>query len=1757
MEPILASLAFSFLSNVISGVLSNRADSAACKAWQNYKEWKNRAKTPINHDLLRAVYKSLMKATLVALREYSATCSSRTGESVRSHEDREWTHWAIECIENELRRLTRENYFPTLDLTSDQVRSMLPLIEGYEREDLKIQQKMKDEVLNFISKLCSEPSESEGFLKRTLAVFKKSTPAGFEKATPEGFKKLIHEGWLDKSSGERVDWFKVACAFFHEEIKSNSRVSNILMVELLNQLSIRDEQLGEISVSLDDLLSYLKQQGNLIVQRLDAIHKELGDLKQKNREYFEEIRNQLDTLVPYLTILPSIEQRLNEIENVVRESLEVIYRIKHRLSENHIAYLLASRTHRWLRNKQHEMFVGQKSTISRLNDFIGDQKSGIAIVYAPAGYGKTTLIADWLLNHEDNPDFVIVKHFFNREIDNASLEPANAYAHLIAQLIAKLNLQDINFHESEAALRGALMRMLEACNKGVDERKILVVLDGLDESEKLVESFLPDPIPDNLYFIVTGRWDGLGDVPPYFTPFISSATLIFLDSLSEEDIREWLRRAGDGELSKFGDDNSFVRQILKITGGMPLFVRFLVNDLYLAHKENRDVNNVLKNTPKGFNEYVEKQIKLLASAIHKEQGIRQLFSLLTVAVGAVTESEVEELTELTKWDLEALPHSVTRWFSIGESKGERTYSFAHPLLAEAFKRNLGKETKKAEEKLLNWCANWRKHKSPYALRYYSDHLRKSHRYDELFILARDEDYAQVQREKLPELLTLPLRTKMLALETAVDLDRGEIIAEFMLQHAFDIYALRRLESPLQKLKKSGNLKSALELANSYSLDRQIIYHLLLAWELRDNKKSDEVKEVLQKLTQLSERVNKLRSTNILDLKSAGTDIAIEIPFYFLENYDGMVSALAKTLLGDTTLEMVIDQLARDGNFDRALQLVNYFESADFQAQSLISIAEMLLRANDTVRLRQVLDRSLKLADEIHHTLRLKLIKILLESSSFLSEVGNNAWIVRIIDEVYKIAYATDDQVMKIKILCEVAICLSKAGDRDRAIHFVEEIYGIVEDAGDTWIKESTLPNIIDMLLNLGLASQAIQNVENIQNPNLQIELIRDFAPRLMEVKLRERTIDILKKALNKAHSVSDKVESSLALMTAVDAFIRLQEVDEAMGIYTRAHRIFYQNLFDPVDLSKIPKQINALKSILKGLIESGEEKHVSTVLRQLMTLYYYTDLVLLKSLILHSVAEVFVKVGWKDKALKVANEAFNDAQKAEILLKIADLLIERRENEQALQVTKRVLELIETIEDPGFTRFLLIKSAWLFARLNDSESAKRLLDVLAGCEDIGADIITLIKSLGSITDMLVKHNQESMAVSILSRAAQVADKCRDKHSRAETFTLLLENFIKIDGAELREELINKALDVTNDLEYRTFRVKFLINIVRTLAKKEQNKWVSQIITQIASEVDSIPHTAAKDSILLDFIELLSELGMFNAALKYVKNVRTGSNILIALLIISEHFRRTGKSEFAIQTMNMVLQSINKINDDSWKQRWILGNTLMQLVELGDYDRALKLARSVISEPNRSFSLGKITSALADKGQIDLALQVYEEIQNNVSRAEALVALAPRLAMEGQVDRALQLIEGISDTKDHVVALIKIAEALAKSGNSERSSQIAEQVHSRIEVLDLFDDEIPYIAKSLSRLGKGSQAIEVIKRLSYRHNQYFPQVAEVLLEERDMENFKKLITPCAYHLDSAFRMCALLAKAYPDHAARIAELLLDKTLNHFGINLPAH
>jgi len=71
-------------------------------------------------------------------------------------------------------------------------------------------------------------------------------------------------------------------------------------------------------------------------------------------------------------------------------------------------------------------------------------------------------------------------------------------------------------------------------------------------------------------------------------------------------------------------------------------------------------------------------------------------------------------------------------------------------------------------------------------------------------------------------------------------------------------------------------------------------------------------------------------------------------------------------------------------------------------------------------------------------------------------------------------------------------------------------------------------------------------------------------------------------------------------------------------------------------------------------------------------------------------------------------------------------------------------------------------------------------------------------------------------------------------------------------------------------------------------------------------------------------------------------------------------------------------------------------------------------------------------------------------------------------------------------------------------------------------------------------GQVEQAFRTAEKILTNRHQLLCNIATILDKIQDKDNFKKLLISCAYSSDTAYKMCTILARLYPEKAESVAE-----------------
>jgi WD40 repeat protein len=414
-------------------------------------------------------------------------------------------------------------------------------------------------------------------------------------------------------------------------------------------------------------------------------------------------------------------------------------------------------------------FVGRVKELQKLAAFATGKAKRVLVVVGPPGVGKTSLLAQWAKSAFP------LRHFI-REGDAATCDPLRIFENLGLQLsnVYKqfgLQWQRPTGNEASDYLNEFRRLLDEVAAKS--PHPVVVLIDGLDEAQRSVPAvtpgksrrtildWLPDPdtLPANTRWLLSTRPEMLGTdaFGAKFGP--DKAEHLILARLSEKDVRAMLYEVCNWY--EVAATPSFVKAVVKMSEGSPVYLRLLVEDLSAKRMTLAEAGDL----PAGVGAYYERvleSIERTGCANERAQVETQFRSKVQMLERLVADGHLprERFGQLCKEERELLgkpasiscteflalfavakepltledvaavlgwqPTATERAFSIArtvlEERGEQRYTIFHSAFRAFVLQRRPRVAELVGDKLIEWCSRFRDHHHRYALRYYVAHL---------------------------------------------------------------------------------------------------------------------------------------------------------------------------------------------------------------------------------------------------------------------------------------------------------------------------------------------------------------------------------------------------------------------------------------------------------------------------------------------------------------------------------------------------------------------------------------------------------------------------------------------------------------------------------------------------------------------------------------------------------------------------------------------------------------------------------------------------------------------------------------------------------------------------------------------------------------------------------------------------------------------------------------------------------------------------
>lgn len=1334
-------------------------------------------------------------------------------------------------------------------------------------------------------------------------------------------------------------------------------------------------------------------------------------------------------------------------------------------------------------------FLGRRDLIEKLRGFVSGAEGELLVVTGNAGFGKSTLLANFVLESAKGPpDVFVLSHFIG--VSPGSTDIRRTLRRLCRELAVRYEIGEA-IPEDYQGLRRVFPLFL---HKAAATGKAVIILDGLNQLDTRHNAqtldWLPHSLPPGMKVIVSTLEGECLEALRQRRPAPPEIHVGALD----KDSRKNLVRLTLLEYRKTLDERPGRNQM-----GLLLEKKESENPLYLlvACEELRVFGEFQKVTERiqSFPDDINGLFEQVLSRLEEDHGqvlVKDALALIECSRHGLLESEILELLPGEKGG--PLPKAVwarfLRSFQFylrppGES-GEGMIDFFHRQLSKAVRiRYLGDERSGAEyhRRLADFFrtkadpygdARWTKD-YPRGLTELPYHYLEGGMSEDLFRLVRDHGFLDIQTEAFPEDPQLPFESIQTALEGALRNDDAAAAAEFLLLHG------RRLvsgasESPLDCL-RTGKLERAWELAELQNITRGLLWHLLLTWELKDKHREGEARATLERLV-----AKPLPRLYYGDWRARLAVLLLEHTFAVDEKVADLIQAkvledeqrrdlcrrlskrglflsalnIASGLVGRDDIWKDVDShitrgLAEAGQFDMALGLIgNMPQNSKVRDNCLGAVGEVLAKAGKSAEALRLVR---KISDVRMRVTALKDIAAIqakagdtaasgqtfLEALVAIGQLKEDARTLCLDELVPAQAEAGDfsgalrsaSQLkgLQAKALRTIAAIMFGKGDKDRARRIFKEAAAISypQFPNAQEFGEGQLTGIAADQARCGFFNDALETAQAIGSDEHRAQVLGNIAAEMaLSGRLEEAEL-LFSQAVVLADNIRDSHGRVRALLDVAKAQAKSRRFEAAIEL---AKKLQYEGGLREV-----------LGTAAKATIGIRDEKAASKAFSAIIKTagefkdYGYSDDVLLE------VAKAQATRREYSGARATARLINRQFIRVEAVFSVASSLISAGQTSEEREALATLLK-IPTQEEQKASRRTWKGSEAVENREEKEKLPRALAEAVATqvkAGDLSSALMTaemidhpvyFARALGGIAAAQAKNGDQEASRAAFASASAVARRIEDKEKRSESLVEV--------GAWLgRAGNLNPALSVFGEVLQDIFAVED-DEVVRS------RRW---ILRRIASEQ--------------------AKMRYFSSALETAHRISDVSGRADALSLIALEMARAEKDA---EARAVLLEARDAVVTDEkrYPSVFALSDILKAQVKIGDEEGAketLVVADSIAREARQKDpgvrarqywspesyaqdNFEKISEIYIEKRDLARALATARRLRdgndawyNGFERAQAFRKIAAQFAEEGRYKEALAVASEMSSHRDceldeKVGALIDIGEAQVRAGSKE-------------------------------------------------------------------------------------------------------------------------
>jgi hypothetical protein len=1460
-----------------------------------------------------------------------------------------------------------------------------------------------------------------------------------------------------------------------------------------------------------------------------------------------------------------------------------------------------------------EGFIERTGDFDPLDAYVADDSNKLCVLTAAGGMGKSTLLAKWIDRARTQLEAQPALHFRFIGASDRSTTVYSLLRSLLSEMLTAKTL-DLEIPPDPNKLREALPELLAAIGKS---GKTVIVLDALNQLESGLQDlhWLPRTLPNNIKLIVSFKRDDDASEQLYQHFQAAQSTLIEVPPFAELEDRRKLVRAYLQQYLKELDEAHLATLIATAGASNPLYLKVVLSELRvfgahagLAEKIRRDFGDnpitafqgVLQRlasdpayAPIASQRAVPLLFGLLAHARHG-LSVEELTSLFVQALGLEDNEQGRQAAADTinlllrqvrpflarregRYDYfyESFKLAAQQHCAISEEEPSATGWSApqfHQLLAGLFSRQADPSGNR------QWDGD-----SPRALRDLPYHLLEGKQSEELFRVAREEVFLTAQKRSFPDEPELYLQTIQSAIEGAARIDDAARMAEFVLAHARQVVEASQ-ESPLDAL-RSGQLARAWKLADLYDSERCVLWHLLLAWELKDEGKLDDGRATLERiekkeLPQLS--YGEIPANGIIVMKDWRSRSAVEMLAQAFDMDVDLASLLCNKLLEDAALSELSYKLADRRQFVAAIATAKNIMDLFDRSKTFCEVVTKQMKAGELVA---ALSTAQQIEHEYDRTNALREIAVTqaqagdivaaLTSAELVTDSDKQIILMQVAitqaqSKNYTAAIETTQQLHlfgdRLQILWVIAVEQARGG-------YFSEAFTTVQQISDVKRKALTLCDIAVEQAKAGFVKAANETFNEAFETSLQIDIKERFKS-LVAIIEAQTLSGYGDEALDTVQRFSAPIDRAMMLSVIGAALMRAGHINRASYIFAQALTVARQ-------IESVSDQLAAIEEITKSQAESGD-------LTATLNLAGQEKFTTARVELLRTIAKVQAEKGNQEASRLSLREAASTAQQIEkggfrvrSLLEIAieqsHVGDEQASNDsfgEALSTThqlediydkfRNLLEIAKALKHLGGQDLSKKIFAAALAAARQIEHAREgyLCDIAIAQIQNGenslsrktfAELLTLkqqsdsapglVEALEDIAAVLAQVGYSEFAVRTEELVENVADKAKVLCAVACVQAQAGNIIAALETAELIDDLQDQAAQA-----YRGWEESHDKNI---LAMKAMGAAFGDLISVSDTRVIALCKIAAAQARAGDSA---------NALARAIQITRTDHKVRI-LCDIALAEAQMGDQVSSRKTLDIALAEAEAEAEVSTWGSVYLRNIATAQAQSGDTTTGIEIAHRINDSYQKVLAMCAIAVSEAKNGDITLARRTFAKTlkiartlkspksiweKDNISIwLGALQRIAIAQAQAGDIEAALVTARRIhnttfgQETPEWIEALQEIAAAQAQKGDSAAALETVQQI-GRAEWKAKV---ISAIAASQAQPNVTQAALHNASTILTERDKHLPEISAAFVRAGNKEGLKRMMVPNAYYLEAAHRTCGFLARAYPEQSLAVASLLV--------------